>query len=341
MIYWLGELRLFNISDRESLIITINTIGFLSSVALVGLLMASLRAMYDASTALLASAIFILSPLFLETATSGHPLLTALAFFFAANLLLVIDMPRGWVIGSHIAATLFLFIGLTVRAELPLAFCWLSFAQRPRAALTTREYILGVVSRSIVCLIAFALFQIVYSFEVYKPLAERDSMGGVLPLIRHFYSLGLVIRACPLIVVGSGIATIVLGAAAAIFERKQIVRHFHWPEAILLGPNWLGPVSLILVGTMFWAPNSLPARHFTFVLLGIAVLVALWIARRFRVDIAVATAVGLGIFVANQAFAEVARPLVLYYHRSIYVKVPEHNPDIRGGSARFRRPLPL
>jgi hypothetical protein len=326
MIYWLGELHAFNISNRESLIEAINTIGFLASVTTVGFLMASLRAMYDAPTALIASAIFILSPLFLETASSGHPLLIALAFFFAANFLLVLDIPARWATVSHVAATLLLFVGLTMRAELPLAFCWLAFAQRPRATLTPRQYILGVISRCSVCLTAFALFQIVYSFEVYNPLADRDSMSGVLPLIRHFYSLRLAALACPLIVVGSGIATVVVGAAAVIVERNRIVRHLHWPDAILSGANWLGPVSLILIGTMFWAPNSLPARHFTFVVLGIAVLIALWIARRFRINNAVATAVGLAIFFANQAFAEVVRPLVLRYHHSVYVKFPEHNP---------------
>lgn len=326
MIYWLGDAHVFNISYRESLIEAINAIGFLASVATAGLLMASLRVMYGVSTALLATAIFIFSPVFLEMATSGHQLLIALAFFFAANLLLVLDVSGRWRIASYATATLLLFVGLTMRAELPLAFSWLAFAQRPKTMLTQRQYVLGVVSRSIVCVIAFAFFEIVFRNEVHTSLADGGNLSGLWPFLAQFYNLGYVLRGCVILVVGCGLATVVAGAASLFDERTSIVRHLRWPEAVLSGPNWLGPASLMVIGMMFWLPNPYPARHFTFVILGMAVLIALWTTRRFQVNNPRAIAIGLAIFLANQALAEVSRPLILRNLHSEYVTFPEHNP---------------
>jgi hypothetical protein len=326
MIYGLGQAHIFDISHRESLIEAINAIGFLASVATVGLLMASLRVMYDVPTALLASTIFISSPLFLEMATCGHQLLIALAFFFAANFLLVLDVPGRWIVVSYGVATALLFVGLTMRAELPLAFSWLAFAQRPRTMLTQRQYILGVISRSIVCVIAFAFFQIVFRYEVHTPLVDGDNLSGLSSFLGQFYKLDNVIRGGVILVVGCGLATVIACAASLIVERTRIVRHVRWPEAILSSPNWLGPVSLILIGTMFWVPNPYPARHFTFVYLGIAVLIASWVTRRLHVNNPGALAIGLAVFLANQALAEVARPFVLHNLHSVYVNFPEHSP---------------
>ena len=323
MIYWLGETHILNIGNRDSLIEAVNVIGFLASVATVGLLMASLRLMYSAQTALLASAIFIFSPLFLEMGTSGHQLLIALAFFFAANLLLVLNVPGRWNIVSYGLATLLLFVGLAMRAELPLAFPWLVFAQRPRATLTQREYILGAVSRSIVCVIAFAIFEIVFRYEVHVPIT--GGLSGLSTFLGEFYGIGNVMRGWVIFAVGSGLATIVVGAISLIGTTK-IVQNFRWSTVLVSDPNLLAPVSLILVGTVFWIPNPNPARHFTFVLLGIAVLIALQITRRIHVNDRGVIVIGLAIFVANQALAEVARPFVLRNLHSVYVNFPEHSP---------------
>jgi hypothetical protein len=326
MIYWLGGAHIFDIGNRENLIHTINEIGFLASAAMAGFLMASLRAMYDLSTSLLASLIFLLSSVVLEMATSGHQLLIALAFFFAANLLLVLDIAGWWRVLCYVAATILLFFGLTMRAELPLAFFWLAFAQRPRTVLTQRQYILGIVARSAVCSIAFVIFQIVYRYEVYSPPDHEGAMTGLLPFLRQFYNLNYVFRGCVILVVGCGLATVALGVTSLIIERTRILQQFRWPEVILSRPNWLGPLSLIASGTIFWLPNPYPARHFTFIFLGIAVLIAIWITRRFRIDSSTAIAVALVIVIANQALAELVRPLVLRNLHSVYLKPAEHNP---------------
>jgi hypothetical protein len=324
MIYWLGKTHILDIGNRDRLIEAINVIGFLASVATVGLLMASLRIMYNAQTALLASTIFIFSPLFLEMSTSGHQLLSALAFFFAANLLLVLDAPGRWNILSCGLAALLLSVGLTMRAELPLAFPWLIFAQRPRAILTQREYILGVASRSIVCVIAFAIFEVVFRYEVHAQITGGSS--GLSAFLGAFYSLGNVMRGWVILAVGCGLATIVVGAISFIIGATKIVENCRRPNVLVSDPNLLAPVSLIFIGTMFWIPNPNPARHFTFVLLGISVLIASEITRRNYVNNRTAIVIGLAIFAANQALAEVARPFVLRNLHSVYVNFPEHSP---------------
>lgn len=326
MIYGLGEAHLLDISNRDSLIQAINLIGLLASVATAGFLLASLRIMYDAPTALLAGTLFILSPIFLEMATSGHQLLIALAFFFAANYLLILDVPARWTLVSFTGATLLLFLGLTMRAELPLAFSWLAFAQRPRATINQRQYFVGFLSRSMVCVFAFALFQIVYHYGVYNPVVAQGSLNGIVPFLTQFYNFGYVTRGCIVLLVGCGLASVGIGAASLLIERNEIARQFRWPALILSYPNWLGPISLIVIGTLFWLPNPYPARHFTFVLLGATVLIALWVVRRFHLNNPAAIGVGLAVFVANQALAEVVRPLVLRNLHSVYLRFPEHSP---------------
>jgi hypothetical protein len=325
MIYWLGELQIFSIAHRESLIEAINAIGFVASIAIVVLLMTSLQIMYGAATALLASIIFLFSPLFLETATSGHQLLIALAFFFAANLVLLLDVRGRWKILSYATAAFLLFAGLTMRAELPLAFPWLVFAERPTAFLSRRLYISNVLARSCVCLFSFAVFQIVFHFYVNTP-PTGDGMSGLSTFMGQFYSPRNILRGFVILVVGSGVATVVAGCVVLFVGRTAMIEDFRLLSFVAVASNLFGPLSLIVVGAMFWIPNPNPARHFTFFLLGLAVLISLSVTRRFRVNGAGAIVAGLAIVIANQALAEVARPIVLRNLHSPYIRFPEHNP---------------
>jgi hypothetical protein len=324
MVYWLGELHIFAITHRESLIEAMNAIGFVASLAIVGFLMASLQIMYGAPTALFASTIFLFSPLFMEMATSGHQLLIALAFFFAANLVLLLDVRGWWKILSYGTASLLLFVGLTMRAELPLAFPWLVFAGRPTELSSRRLYIPNVVARSVVCLIAFAIFQTV--FHSYIDTPPTGSMSGLSTFMGQFYNLRNVMRGFVICVVGIGLATVVTGGAVLLIERTRIIRDFRLPDFVTSGSNLIGPLALIFIGAAFWIPNPNPARHFTFFLLGLAVLIALSITRRFRLNRVGAIAAGLAIVIANQALAEVVRPIVLRNLQTVYIRFPERNP---------------
>jgi hypothetical protein len=325
MIYWMEELHILAITHRESVIEAVNAIGFVASLATIGFLMASLNIMYGAPTALLASTIFLFSPLFLEMASSGHQLLIALAFFFAANFVLLLDV-QGWrKTLSYATATLLLFVGLTMRAELPLAFSWLVFAGRPTELMSHRQYFLNVIARSVVCLSSFAIFQIVFHFCVYTP-PTGDGLSGLSTFMGQFYSLRNVLRGLVILVVGVGLATVIAGGALLFIDRSRIIRDFRLSDFVMSGANLIGPLSLIFVGATFWIPNPNPARHFTFFLLGFAVLIALSITRRSRVNCTGSIAAGLAIVIANQALAEVVRPIVLRNLHSVYMRVPEHSP---------------
>lgn len=321
MIYWLGEAHAFGLANRDSLLQAINTIGFAASVATVLLMMSSLRIMYGARVALLASIVFMFSPVFLDMATSGHQLLMALAFFFATNLVLVLDVRGPWKIAAYATASVLLFVGLTMRAELPLAFSWLALAQRSGTTSTLRTYILGVVLRSSVCVVAFAAFLIAFHFGVHTRLTAGDSMSSLSGFLASFYDSGNVVRGFVILAVGCGLATLVVLGILIAVEAFDLRSHAFLPDRTLLGP-----LSLMLIGAVFWIPNPSPARHFTFIIFGISIILGICIVKRVRVGNLGATAAGIAIVFANQALAEVVRPIVLRHLHSVYIHVPEHNP---------------
>ena len=328
LIYWLADMHVFTIT-RDNLIEAINGIGFAAAIVSTALCMVTLRIMYGATVALIATSVLIFSPLFLEMATSGHQLLIALAFFLAANLLLVLDVRGIWAIAAHVAAILLLFIGLTMRAELPLAFPWLTLALPPHLNPTVRSFSRAIMTRCTVCVIAFALFLIVLHYGVHAPVAngntKANAMNGISTFLAAFYKLDNIPRGFVILAIGCGLMTVLLGSISLAAQAAWLARDPHWLKTLLFGANLLAPVSLILFGAVFWVPNPNPARHFTFVLLGLSVLAALGVARIFRLGIVGALATGIAIILANQAVAEVVRPTILSHLHSQYLQFPEHD----------------
>jgi hypothetical protein len=327
MIYWLADMHAFTIT-RENLIEVINDIGFVAAMVSAALCMATLRIMYGTAVALIATTLLIFSPAFLEMATSGHQLLVALAFFLAANLLLVLEIEGRAAITAHAAAILLLFIGLTIRAELPLAFPWLILARSPHLNKTAWSCISAIMTRCIVCVLAFALFLIVLHYRVQSPVnanTNASAMNGISTFIGAFYKLSSIPRGFVILAVGCGLVTVFLGLVSLAARAAELARDSHWLKTLLFGANLLAPVSLIVFGVVFWIPNPTPARHFTFVLLGLAVLAAIGTARTFRPGNLGALAAGIAIVLANQAVAEAVRPIILGHLHSQYLQFPERD----------------
>lgn len=328
LIYWLADMHVFTIT-RENLIEAINDIGFASAVASAALCMVTLRIMYGAAVALIATSLLIFSPVFLEMATSGHQLLVTLAFFLAANLLLVLDARGAGAVTVHVAAICLLFIGLTMRAELPLAFPWLALARPMLINPTAWSFIRAVMTRCIVCVTAFALFLLVLHYRVHAPVpnpgTNANAMSGISAFLGAFYKLDNIPRGFIILAVGCGLVTALLGLVSLVAQAAWLARDPQWLKALLFGVNFLAPVSLILFGAAFWIPNPNPARHFTFVLLGLAVLAALGVTRKFRLGNVGALAAGIAIVLANQAVAEAVRPTILSHLHSQYLRFPERD----------------
>lgn len=328
LIYWLADMHVFTIT-RESLIEAINGIGFAAGIVSTALCMVTLRIAYNTAVALIATCLFIFSPVFLEMATSGHQLLLALAFFLAANLLLVLDVGRTGAIAAHAAAIVLLFIGLTMRAELPLAFAWLALVRPPYRNPTARAFIRAIMTRCIVCVIAFVLFLIVMHYRVHAPVAnvntKATSINDLSTFLEVFYKFDNIPRGFVILVVGCGLVTALLGLVSLVAHAAWLARDPDWLKTLIFGVNVLAPVSLIAFGAIFWLPNPNPARHFTFVLLGLAVLAALGIVRKFRLGRFNALAVGIVIVLANQVMAEAVRPTILSRLHSQYLTFPEHD----------------
>ncbi|MDX7953945.1 hypothetical protein P7D22_22585, partial [Lichenihabitans sp. Uapishka_5] len=110
---WLPDAVL---ADPGRLITTMNRVGLVSAVWALGALAAALSLAYGSRVAAVATALFGLSPVWLDLAPTAHPVLPALAAFFTGAALLFAD-GRGWRRPALWSlATLLLFAALTLRA---------------------------------------------------------------------------------------------------------------------------------------------------------------------------------------------------------------------------------
>jgi len=69
-------------------------------------------------------------------------------------------------------------------------------------------------------------------------------------------------------------------------------------------------LAVIVVALAFWLPNPIPARHFVLTSLAVSVVIAVFIARRFRLTWPAMALVGLLVALANQAGAIAMGPVV-------------------------------
>jgi hypothetical protein len=290
------------LADRPGIIETMNAVGFWSTIAIPLLCWLALRVAYGVAAATAATLLFVLSPIFLDLAGTAHPLMPALACYFAGAAFMLFGREGLARIGLWSAATLCLALALLFRFEVAFAFPFLVLAQ-PRTE-SFRAFVSNAALRCVPGVAALALY-----FLAQRAMLGSNAVGETGAFLDQWYSLANLGKGVVAAALAAGVA-LSLAAAFAVTAhlvtlRKGFSALASWaaPHAVLLAP--LGVVGAAL---LFWLPNPLPARHFLLFTFGVSVFVAL----AFRDRLSAGSLVGgaVAIVVANQIAAVFTGPLI-------------------------------
>lgn len=305
--------------DPDKLTKIINDIGYYSIIIGIFFFWLSVLLVYGSRAAFAALALYAFSPLILEMGTWGHQMLVALAFLWAAAACLFWPLSGWRAFLAAIAATVLLICGLTMRAEIVLAFPFLVLA---RVKLTSfgafvRSAAINAASPAVASIAFLALRQSIASFP--RKAVETTRVSIVL----EYFSWTNVASALAYMALGVGIATVLAGAAAGIWAIKRSVQP-RAPDDTTICEQLIGPAALILVPYAFWM--FLPiSRHFTLTVAGFSRLVGWTISKLSARRSAPAFVAVLGLIAANQVLSEAVRPVLLHMNaaRSVYRSPPE------------------
>jgi hypothetical protein len=286
----------------------INAMGIVAGLACAAACTLYLRSLFELRAAAAASMIFLLSPMMLPLALSGHPLVGAAASLFFAGWLLVQAQPHQGTpyVWRVVAAALLLLGALTLRAEVILAFPFLLFAARAPAPDAHAPWFL-YATRAIALIGAFAAFLFLQRGYVAE---SGGAAASLLGFMQAFMSSGRTVHGLAVLGLGAGLMTL----AAVLWTV--------WRNGASARELWL-PLALGLPALVFWLPNPQPARHFFFPVLALALIVGLCLARsplgRSRHWLLAVLLIVLG----NQVAGELVRPLVVAGYGWSYAPVGE------------------
>jgi len=291
------------LGDAQSLMRFLNSVGFVSTLLVPALTWWMLRLAHGGAIAVSATAMFVLSPIFLEIAGTGHPLLPGLVSFLVGGVLLFLP-AYGWrraVLWA--AATALLALALLLRFELAFAFPFLVLA-RPRAE-TLRDFVANAAARALPGVGAIAIF-----YATRFALLDPHAAGGANAFLDQWYD----IANTPKGVVAAGLSAGVALSVAALWATARVGGALWRDRAALTSSlqshaRFLAPLVLIATAAVFWLPNPLPARHFVLFVLGTAILVALALDHARPNDVRRLMLTALAIVVVNQAAAFATAPL--------------------------------
>jgi hypothetical protein len=268
----------------------INAMGIVAGLACAAACTLYLRSLFELRAAAAASMMFLLSPMMLPLALSGHPLVGAAAALFFAGWLLVQAQPYQGTpyVWRVVAASLLLLGALTLRAEVILAFPFLLFAAA-RAPDTHAPWFL-YATRAVALVGAFAAFLYLQRGHVAE---SGGAAASLLGFMQAFMSSGRTVQGLAVLGLSAGLVTL----AAVLWAV--------WRNGGSARELWF-PLALGLPALVFWLPNPQPARHFFFPVLALALIVGLRLARSRHWLLAV-----LLIALGNQIAAEFVRPAVV------------------------------
>lgn len=279
----------------EDVIMFINESGYVSALATLTFAALLVARLYGAFVAACSIIIFGFSPMFLELATSGHPLLPAAALLFFGGYLLLLGegLAPMW---ARVLVTalsgMVIFASLSVRADTALALPWLVFATREWKP--DRTMLFNILARGVTVTAAFLVFLYVQRFFV----SDTGSTGALGNFLSVFYQIRQVPKGVVALLIASGLITSLCVAAAFLLKSRSL-KHAAFLALLLIVPT-----------LVFWLPNPLPSRHFFFAIFGAAVfigvaLLAAGMQKKVLVPVAFA------IVLSNQAMAEMVYPTIV------------------------------
>lgn len=288
-------------ADRESIVRLINEVGYWATLAIPFFAWLCLRLAYGAAVAASATVLFVLSPIFLEVAGAGHPLLPAVALFFLGGAVMFAAPAGRWRWPIWSVAALILTASLLLRFELAFAFPLLVLAQ-PRTD-SLRAFLVEAARRC-----APGVAAIVAYFLIQRALLGTNQLGETRAFLDQWYSLANLGRGAiaAALAAGGGLIAAALGAGWAAFapvraKREALAR---WAAA---RADWAAPLAVVGAAILFWLPNPLPARHFLMFTFGLSLLVALMLRTRFGAGRLIAASIAIAL--VSQAAALVSSPL--------------------------------
>ena len=211
-LYWFVNDRV--VRDPNLLIPLVNQIGTWAAIIGAACFWYSTRILYGLRVATIGLILFALSPMMLESATSGHQILLAFAFFAAGSIFLFLR-TSGWTAAACEGAGCFLLlIALTVRAEIFLALPYVVLARADfRSA---GRFLKSAFVRCIGPALAFASFFLMKHFIVDSAPLRLPSSG----FFDTFYTFNNIPKGVVVIFFGCGVATTLLGLAAALWAYR-------------------------------------------------------------------------------------------------------------------------
>jgi len=290
--------------DPDAAAALINGVGVVSGVLCAWLCTLYLQKLFGLTAAVAAAMMFFLSPMMLPVALSGHPVMSAAACLFAGGWLLAHGEERDRLLLPYYAgAFLLLVCGLTLRADIVLAFPFLWLAA-PRGAQRQGPWWRTYAWKGLILAAAFLAFLV-----LQRPYVEAS--GGAVARLSTFLETYMSVSR-----IGRGIVVLALaaGVATGIAAAFALVRT-SWRNS-----EFYLPLALTAPTLALWLANPQPARHFFFAVLAFCIFAALLLAR-WRRSMAPVVVCSLAIVLGNQFVAELLRPIIVSHYAWSYQSV--------------------
>jgi len=278
----------------------INRFGVISGLLCALTCALYLSALYGRTVAISASTMFFLSPMMLPVALSGHPEMGAAACLFAAGWLFTLSEDTdhiGLTWGFFVGALILLTLGLSVRAEIVLAFPFVWLATRnegiDRQFWWTRYGLRGLVLAA-----AFGIFLIMQRHYLSSSGPSGGAAFVLADFIQKFMSISKMGRGAFVFILSLGGATVLVALISVVGRTRWMQRDLY----LLL--------ILALPSLAFFLPNPQPARHFFFPTLAVCVLVGLILERWQHRDRRV-LAISVLVALMNQVLIEAAHTVII------------------------------
>ena len=288
----------FDLTRRDDVVLLMNSVGHISSIAVIPLLWLVLRRLYGHLAAWTGLLLFVLSPVFLEASASAHQILIATALLLSGFLLLVEGQARNDRVAAIIASAFVLFLALTMRLEAAFAFPWVVLAHVGEP--DTRTIFQRFIVRLGVCISAIAMFLVARSVLLGSTVTSQQANS-----FSDFYQLSNAPKGFIVSILAVGPFTVI---ALGVVIVANLSRPLSQDALLRRGISLAGPAALLIISIVLWILNPIPARHFLYFTLASAILISIlgsWIASvRDRTIIIAALAVAI----ANQAAADALAP---------------------------------
>jgi hypothetical protein len=289
--------------DPDRLMTLMNQVGFW--FMLVGLMgfWSAVSMVHGARIGTVALIIFAFGPMIPELGTSGHQVIPMFAFLCLGATMLFLPVTGWRAVAAACAGGVLLLAGLVTRGEIFLAFPWIVLSRVDTVSF--RRFFVSGALRSIAPATALVAF-----FVIQHQVVDTRMGSTVGDYYSVFYVWSNVIPGLVYMTVGCGIATTILGGAAAL----MLVRRAR-PGDDGMGrtgmAQFLGPAALVLVPLVFFDPNPMPTRHFMLTLAGLSILIAIFLTSGLGLRRITALAAAVLLGAANQVLAEAVRPPLL------------------------------